>query len=178
MAACLAGDEASWTALWARHRPYVAAALASWGAGRRYPAPPDIDDLGQALFTRLWADRVRVLGGWKGRASLGHYLAVIAIRMAQRGREDEGAPLDPRLRDPRPLPPERLEARERDAAVSAALEDLAPRERVLVQMVHLDGVSPSEAARSLGLEAGHVRVLLHRSRERLKDLLEQRGFSV
>jgi RNA polymerase sigma factor (sigma-70 family) len=70
---------------------------------------------------------------------------------------------------------ERLEARidaEADArAVCRAIESLPEDDRRLLRLVAVDGLTPAEAAGTLGISRIAARVRLHRSRKRLRDLL-------
>jgi len=52
-----------------------------------------------------------------------------------------------------------------------ALGELAPRERVVVCMVHLDGKSQREVCEVLGLSKGYVSKLLARGTARLEEVL-------
>lgn len=62
---------------------------------------------------------------------------------------------------------ERIDA-ERDARqLLAALNDLDEGQRVVVELVAVDGLTPTEAATVLGLTPVAVRVRLHRARKRL-----------
>lgn len=60
-----------------------------------------------------------------------------------------------------------------DGGLLRALAALPDPDRELLLIVGWDGLSPSEAARSLGCSAGTVRVRLLRARRRLRDLLDQ-----
>jgi RNA polymerase sigma-70 factor (ECF subfamily) len=175
IARCLAGDREAWEGLWRQHAPYVSAALRSWAAARGGIPAATVEDLCQELFLQLWRDRDSVLRAFRGRSSLGHYLAVIAIRRAMRVRKGDAA-LPKGLQDPRPVP-DSLEAEERAAALQQACLELAPRERLLIQLVYIEDLAPSVAAGLLQLDPGHARVLLHRAREHIRTTLDRQGFS-
>lgn len=64
---------------------------------------------------------------------------------------------------------ERIDA-ERDArALFRALNALPPRQRALMELVAIDGLSVTEAAAVLGVKPGTARVRLHRSRVRMQS---------
>jgi RNA polymerase sigma factor (sigma-70 family) len=66
---------------------------------------------------------------------------------------------------------ERIDA-ERDARqLYAALASLPLRDRALMELVAVDGLSVTEAAAVLGVKPGTARVRLHRSRARLQSQL-------
>jgi RNA polymerase sigma factor (sigma-70 family) len=69
---------------------------------------------------------------------------------------------------------ERIDA-ERDAReLYGALASLPPRERALMELIALDGLSVTEAAAVLGVKPGTARVRLHRSRARVQSQLKPR----
>ncbi len=171
--ACLRGDQEAWRRLWEEQRPHVARILA---ACHRHKRPVDIEDLCQELFTLLWEDRGRILGNFQGRCSLASYLGVVAVRRASRlPASRPSSPFPPDLQDSAPSILESLDQAERIQAVRQTLSELAPRELLLVQLVHLKGLSPGRAAGLLKLRPGHARVILHRARERLGALLSKKG---
>ncbi len=60
-----------------------------------------------------------------------------------------------------------------DPELSRALEELSPRDREAVLLVAWEELSPTEAARSMGITPPTFRVRLHRARRRLKLSLEE-----
>jgi RNA polymerase sigma factor (sigma-70 family) len=63
-------------------------------------------------------------------------------------------------------------ARQRLAAVDRALLGLPERERLALLLVDVEGLDRDEARNALGVGATHLRVLLHRGRNRLRRALE------
>lgn len=61
------------------------------------------------------------------------------------------------------------------AEVLEAMRELEEENRELLLLVSWEGLSPAEAARVLGISALAARSRLHRSRRRLRALLEERG---
>lgn len=66
-------------------------------------------------------------------------------------------------------------ARQELAAVERALAELPERERLAVLLTDVEGLDREECCRVLDVSATHLRVLLHRARNRLRVLLERRG---
>lgn len=66
---------------------------------------------------------------------------------------------------------ERIDAEREARQVFAALASLPPRDRALMELVALDGLSVTEAAAVLGVKPGTARVRLHRSRARVQSQL-------
>jgi RNA polymerase sigma-70 factor (ECF subfamily) len=68
---------------------------------------------------------------------------------------------------------DRLES-EVGGRLKTALSRLAPKDREALTLIAWDGLQPHEAAVVLGDSAGAFRVRLHRARQRLRALLEDR----
>jgi RNA polymerase sigma-70 factor (ECF subfamily) len=62
-----------------------------------------------------------------------------------------------------------------DSRLETALSRLAPKDREALTLIAWDGLQPHEAALVLGDSAGAFRVRLHRARQRLRALLEERS---
>jgi RNA polymerase sigma-70 factor (ECF subfamily) len=67
---------------------------------------------------------------------------------------------------------ERLDAAALLPVIRTALDGLPPRQRQVVILRDLEGLSHDEACSVLGISAGNQRLLLHRGRSRLRELLE------
>jgi RNA polymerase sigma-70 factor (ECF subfamily) len=63
-------------------------------------------------------------------------------------------------------------------AVAHGWAGLTPRQRSLLWLVYAEGLDHAEVAATLGLRAGSVKVLLHRARNRMADLLRNLGLSL
>ena len=61
--------------------------------------------------------------------------------------------------------------------MQTAMAAVAPKERKLLWLAHVDGFSHSEIAEILGVAEPSVRVLLHRARKKLRSLLEKQGLN-
>ncbi len=68
----------------------------------------------------------------------------------------------------------RLDAAAWAPILSAALDELPPRQREAVLLRDVEGLSSEEACAVLGISLGNQRILLHRGRARLRDILETR----
>ncbi|PYQ13322.1 MAG: RNA polymerase sigma factor SigM [Acidobacteria bacterium] len=172
-----------------RPRPLLTRALAEHGDrlyafALRLTRDPDLaaDAVQEAFTTAL-----RKFDSFRGEANVATWLHRIVYTKAvdlirQRGKEtplpeDEDGllgPDDDRLaRVPawaRP-PDEILWGSQTHEALEAALQRLTPLQRAVFTLREMDGLSTGEAASVLGLEAGTVRVHLHRARLRLRALL-------
>ncbi|MFL6060785.1 MAG: RNA polymerase sigma factor [Marmoricola sp.] len=100
---------------------------------------------------------------------------VIATEFRRQGRDRAlvGRISGRRLLDPDSLAriEERIDAEREARKLYAALATLPERDRALVELVALDGLSVAEAAAVLGVKPGTARVRLHRSRARVQSHL-------
>lgn len=70
------------------------------------------------------------------------------------------------------LPPERFSSKETVAVAASAINELPLRQREVVALRDIDGLTGQEVCRLLGLSEGNQRVLLHRGRSTVRSRLE------
>ena len=70
---------------------------------------------------------------------------------------------------------DRIDAERAGRGLIGALSALPEAERALVELVDLDGLTPKEAAKTLGLSAGAARMRLMRGRSRLRKTTDVTG---
>lgn len=70
---------------------------------------------------------------------------------------------------------DRIDAEREGRGLIEALAALPEAERALVELVDLDGLTPKEAAKTLGLSAGAARMRLMRGRSRLRKTTDVTG---
>lgn len=165
MRAALAGDDAAYrmllTAIARAARPVIRAGLVRAGRGNA-----DAEDIVQEVLLAVhlkrhtW-DRARPLRSWIN--AILRYKLIDALR--RRGFHDaiaidEVAPF---------LPYADSEPRERPDTVRL-LSALPARDREIVQRVFFEGQSAKEAGAALGIDAGTLRVALHRAVKKLAAL--------
>jgi RNA polymerase sigma-70 factor (ECF subfamily) len=148
-----------------------------------------------------WLAVIRGLDGFEGRSRLRTWVVGIVVNIARRraerdGRvvpwtvaEDESGPtVDPRRfrpsgeqwaggwteqGAPREWDPEAvLLAGEAMELLTRGLAELPPRQRAVVTLYDMHGLTAEEVCAVLELSPGNQRVLLHRGRARLRQLLE------
>ena len=133
----------------------------------------------------LHSTYVRVLEGrarFGGRSSLKTWLFAVVRRVAAETRRRrwfgesvlrrwrEATPLDPV-----PTPDETVNAKERGARVRHALQQLAIRQREVLDLVFFHGLTIEEAASVMGVALGTARVHYQRGKRHLLVLLAAEG---
>jgi RNA polymerase sigma-70 factor (ECF subfamily) len=151
--------------LYSRHAPRLLAFLAT------RVNPSDLEDIHQAIWQRVWE---RLPRGFQ-RSHFRGWLYRVARNLAI----DEG-----RRKRPRPLgksepsdlteggPEEKLQQKERMAALQRCLEQLEPEEAAVVR-ARLGGESYEEISARQGLEVGRAYRLFHQAKERLQACVQQ-----
>ena len=131
----------------------------------------DADDLVQEAFCRLLQAEVGALSDEELRR---YVFRIGSNLLADRWRRatQEASWLD-RLRGTTEAHVEP----EYDDSVSREFAALKPRERALLWLAYVEGVSHEEIANALGLSRGSIKVLLSRARGRLRDLLSAKGLT-
>ena len=151
---------------WDAHRARVFHWALRYGAGDAAFA----EDLTHDVFLKLWAslptlDAHDDLGGWLYTVTA--RLALSRLR-AKRGLLGVLAQwLQP---SDAPGPDDALDARRSSAAALAALGKLPEKQRVVLCMISLDGLSQREVALQLKLSEGYVSKLVHRGQQALRAM--------
>lgn len=142
-----------------------------------------VEDLAQEVFLRLY----RGLEEFRGEAKLTTYLYRITLNVAQdewkrRRREQGHASLsDPDAGWENRLPhaganaEQQLRRAETLRQVNAALEELSEPERAVLVLFHQEERTYEQIAQVLAMPINTVRTHLHRGRNRLKKLLQERS---
>ena len=146
----------------------------------------DALDISQETFLKAW----RTLGKYRGDCSLGSWLYRIAsnlsidlLRKNKRRQTEKVVSLDDPGEDDRPLelpdlreePQTILEREENRRAVWECLEKLPEEQKIILVLRDVNGLSYEEIAASMGLELGTVKSRIFRAREKLANLLLDRG---
>jgi RNA polymerase sigma factor (sigma-70 family) len=182
LARCLAGGQDAWEDFLARYRGALERAAQATlrrvvGAVRQ----DDLDAVVEATLLSLVQDNYAPLRSFQGRSSLAGYLQAITTRIALNHLRTERRkgwlryrPLDSIAETPaadlsEPEDPRRL------ADLRRALEQLPPRDRLILKLFHLDGAGYKEIAALLGLSLNAVSPALIRARQKIRALLGGEG---
>jgi RNA polymerase sigma factor (sigma-70 family) len=162
------GDEAAFAALVRRHGPQV------WGVCRRHLNQHDAEDAFQATFLVLFRKAASI----RQREMLASWLYGVAQRTARRvtrtaarrkAREKQFAGM------PEPAMVEQGPWNDLQPALVQELSRLPEKQRVVVSLCGMQGISRKEAARQLGLTEGTVASRLARGRAMLAKQLARQG---
>jgi RNA polymerase sigma-70 factor (ECF subfamily) len=176
------GDEDAFIALVARYQQPMLRLAASMLPSRAV-AEETVQD--------TWMAVVRGIDRFEGRSSFKTWLFRILVNRARSAgyREHPNASLDVlhsvdpirfdshgQWADPVQRWPEesddRLDAAACSPILKTALGDLPDRQRQVVILRDVEGLSSEDACAVLGISSGNQRILLHRGRARLREVLE------
>jgi len=182
LARCLAGGPNAWEEFLTRYRGVLE--RAAQVTLRRVVGSVRTDDLEavvEAVLLSLLKDDYATLRSFEGRSSLGGYLQAITARIALNHLRSERRkgwlrfrPLETVADSPAPPAAEPADL-DRLAALRRALDQLPPRDRLLLQLFHLDGAGYKEIAALTGLSLNAVSPALIRARQKIRALLEGEG---
>ena len=170
--ATLAGDGQAYSRLIYRYQKDISARMWRFSRDRR-----ELEELVHDVFVEAYVS----LKGFKAKAPFSHWLNRIATRVGyrlwkkQKRRSEREAPLqdwDQSLTDQRQAPWEPREAAE---MVHNLLEQLRPRDRLVLTLMYLEELSVNEIAEQTGWSKTMVKVQVHRARKRLKTLMTGLG---
>ena len=162
------GDPAAVQALVARKLPRVLTL-----AARMLGDSVEAEDVSQEAFLRVWRQAPR----WRsGGARFDTWLHTVTLnlcrdRLRRRRPEPLEAAGEGALIDPAPTADAALAARDREAAVAAAIAALPVRQREALVLTTWQGLSNPEAAKAMGVSVEAVESLLARARRTLRSRL-------
>jgi RNA polymerase sigma-70 factor (ECF subfamily) len=178
-----AGDEQAFVVLVSRHRDAMLALAAGYVPSRA---------VAEEVVQETWVGVLRGLGGFEGRSSVRTWVFRILVNRARtagmRERrsvavEDMGPVVDQSRFDQHGrwiTPPEawveqvdnRLVAAKMADRIRSAIEDLPARQREVVTLRDIEGLTSDDVCTVLEISEANQRVLLHRGRSKLRQLLE------
>jgi RNA polymerase sigma factor (sigma-70 family) len=177
LTSCLSGDQTAWRTLVDRYDPTLShLARIVLRSFRRPGADWEIDEVKAGVLEMLVAHDCRALRFFRWQCSFETWLRVlvrtVAVRMIRRKTVD---PTDQARPTPAAQPIDRLLSDETQAAVRRALDALPGRDRLVLTMFFIDGLSYQQIASQAGIPMGTIATVISRSRQKLKDLLKSHG---
>jgi RNA polymerase sigma-70 factor (ECF subfamily) len=149
------------------------------------------DAVAEEVVQDTWLGVVRGIDRFEGRSSFKTWLFSILVNRARSAgsAEHPNTPVealhavDPERFDAQgqwadPLErwseerEDRLDARALTPILNSALDDLPPRQRQVVMLRDIEGLTNGETCSALGISSGNQRILLHRGRSRLRGMVE------
>jgi RNA polymerase sigma-70 factor (ECF subfamily) len=134
-------------------------------------------DVTQEGFMRLWARRSEVADGaaWVWLARTVYRLCTDRHRHRAVRRERDLAESDEQPAACEPRPGRLGERKELESAIGSALMQLSQRDRVLIALREMQGMSCDKMAEVLEMKLSTLKSALHRARDRLRNELIKRG---
>lgn len=162
------GDRAAFRLLFQRYAGRIKAFLMRSGA-----APDQAEEVAQDVMVTLWRKAAQFD---PARASAATWIFTIARnRRIDRIRRERRATLDPddplHKPDPQESAETQLAGATRDAAVRAAMADLNPEQREVIELAFFTGLSHGEIAEKLAMPLGTVKSRLRLAFGRLRGNL-------
>ena len=178
IARCIAGQDEAWREFLATYDGVILPLARQYLRSLNLPADDGhVEEIRSGVLELLVAHDSRILRSFRWQCSFETWLRVlvrtVCVRSVRRKK------LDPRSIAPPPSASDPLEnvlAEERGRAVRSALEGLPERERQILSMFFIDGRPYREIADVLKIPMGTIASVLARTREKLKGLLEGKGF--
>ena len=151
-----------------RHQATIARRMMRFARDRQ-----TIEELVHDCFVEAYLS----LRSFRGDAPMEHWLTKIATRVgyrhwkSQRGDRTRLAKLES-MGSAATAQPGTLDSQE---LVNYVLDQLSPRDRLAITLLHLEGRSVSEAAEMAGWSETMLKVQAYRARKKLRALLEKQG---
>lgn len=164
------GDAEALSELYERYLPRVYRFVAA-----RLRRAEDVEDVTEEVFLKVIDNLGRYrwrglpFGAWIFRIARNE---VVTFIRRQKLREHTD-PLDDRIRDSESGQAVRIEERDRMEAVRAAIGQLPPAQREVIELRFVAGLSVAETAKVLGKSENNVKVLQHKGIARLQRLLKE-----
>jgi RNA polymerase sigma-70 factor (ECF subfamily) len=166
IAASLAGDGEAFRRIVQRHESSIARRM------RRFARDSaTVEELTQDVFVEVYFS----LGGFSGKAPFEHWLNRIATRVGyrflkKRQKQMRQAGSDIAMENFAAVEP--ANADEASETLHRVLDQLSPRDRLVITLLHLENRTVAETAAQTGWSQTMVKVQAFRARSKLRKLLE------
>ena len=157
-----------------RYSGYVCTVARNFSRGAL--SEEDIDEISVEVFYKLWNARQKL----DIRVGLSAYLSAAARNAVKNRFRDLPPPYDDITEHELPSDDLSVEDMAELSAMTECLnegvEQLAPKEREIFLRFYLYGEKSSQIAKAMNISEGSVRTDLHRTREKLKKYMSERGY--
>jgi len=141
----------------------------------RHLAPDAVEELRQETFARVIRS-IRTDGGLREANRLGAFVNSVCnnVLMEHYRSGRKAMPLEPghlEIQDKVINVENLVIAEETRGAVHKVLEQMSERDQILLRAIFLEEQSKDEVCRRFGLRRDYLRVLIHRAKEKFRDLL-------
>ena len=168
--ATLGGDGDAYGRIVGRHQKAI--------AGRMWKFTRDRTEL-EELVNDVFVEAYISLKNYKGTGPFSHWLNCIATRTGYRfwKEQKKKSEREMPLQDWDAIASDRVvpEASEAGEIVQGLLDQLPPRDRLVLSLMYLEEMSVEEMAEHTGWSRTMVKVQAHRARKKLKTILEKSG---
>jgi RNA polymerase sigma-70 factor (ECF subfamily) len=178
LAGCIRSDKASWDAFVQQYSNLVYHTIRkTFVTYHAEPNPEEVDDLFQEFFLAIVRDDFKKLRDFRGErgCTLASWLRLVTVRLTiDFLRRDKLLPNDVVMEFDSPTqPPDSLLAKEEERWLSCAIEQLSPRERLLVNLCFRQEVSAEDIANILKISVNAVYTQKSRLLGKLREFLKQ-----
>jgi len=166
---CQDGDMTAFEQLFHRHQEQVYGV-----ASRMMGTPEDALDVTQEIFLKAY----QKIGKFKFKSSFSTWLYRLATNLCidelrKRKRTANTAPLEEAVSQAdTDTPEENAISKDRESQVWKAINSLKEKERAIIVLRDMEGLSYKEIAEVLGCSLGRVKSRIHEARQSLKTILE------
>ncbi|MDI3340724.1 MAG: sigma-70 family RNA polymerase sigma factor [Sphaerobacter sp.] len=138
------------------------------------------EDVVQDAFLTVWQQPASYVsergafGPWILRVARNRAIDLLRRGSRERVHDDErGTPFEERIVDPDPDPSEQLWTHAVAEKVGAALRELSPAQREVVELAYFRGMTQSQMAAYLGVPLGTIKTRVRTALRRLAHILEE-----
>lgn len=147
---------------------------AVWGLARRFcPTPQDAEDAVQDIFVEIWRSAERFDADMGSEMTF--IITIARRRLIDRNRKVGRRPRAQQLEEPAILPAEaradQAELADDVERAKAAMDQLRPEQKQVLQMALVEGQTHQEIAQSIGIPLGTVKSHARRGLMRVRSLL-------
>ena len=166
---CQDGDMTAFEQLFQRHQGRVYSV-----ASRMMNDPEDALDMTQEIFLRAY----QKIGKFKFTSAFSTWLYKLATNLCidelrKRKRSANTTPLEEAIsQSDGNTPEDDAISKDRERRVWQAIDSLKEKERAVIVLRDIEGLSYKEVAEVLGCSLGRVKSRIHEARQKLKDILE------